>query len=422
MERRRFLHGSAAAAGLLTISGNPAFAAEPTVSLDDLPLPVRNLERREAPAPISEAERVERRDAAQRLMAEQRLAGLLIEPGPTLDYFAGVSWSRSERLFGLLLPQRGPGVVIAPAFEKGRAELEVKDRYEIRVWQEDESPYALILKSLAAAGTPRGRVAVDPSARVFVLTGLAGEAGAAFQVVTGAPIVEGTRGIKSAHEIDIMRFANEVTLQAYAAAFNSLKPGMTQMELGRIISAAMTQLGYSGGALVLFGESSAYPHGAPNPKPLAEGDIVLVDGGLSVHGYRSDITRTIALGNAPAEAQRVFEVVRGAQQAALATARPGIPAGAVDDAARAFVTKAGYGDGYALFTHRVGHGIGLEGHEWPYLVRGNTVELQAGMSFSDEPGIYQYGKYGVRTEDIMVINHAGAQLLTSPATGLRFDP
>ena len=220
-----------------------------------------------------------------------------------------------------------------------------------------------------------------------------------------------------------MRFANQVTLEAYLAAFRTLEPGMTQTALTRNIAAAITQLGFSGGATVLFGESSAYPHGAPNPKPLAAGDIVLVDGGLGVHGYRSDITRTVSLGQASsAEAERVFEVVRGAQQAALAAARPGQPAGAVDGAARAHITQAGYGQGYELFTHRLGHGIGLEGHEWPYLVKGSTVALVPGMTFSDEPGIYQYGKFGVRCEDIMVITDSGAELLTPPATALRFDP
>lgn len=421
MQRRRFLHGGAAAAGLLTLGTRPLFAEAGTEDAE-LPRPIRELVRREAPPPISEAERVERRAAAQRLMAELGIAGLLIEPGPTLDYFAGISWGRSERLFGLLLPQRGDGVVITPAFEKERAELGVQSRFELRTWQENESPFELVLKSLAAAGAPRGKVAVDPSARVFVLTGVGGAAGAAYEVVSGAPVVEGTRGIKSAHEIEIMRFANEITLQAYQAAFQTLQVGLTQAELARTISAAMSQLGYSGGATVLFGEASAYPHGAPNPKPLAQGDIILVDGGLSVHGYRSDITRTISLGAAPAEAQRVFEVVQGAQQAALSAARPGVPAGQVDAAARNYITRHGYGDGYAYFTHRLGHGIGLEGHEWPYLVQGSTVELEPGMSFSDEPGIYQYGKFGVRCEDIMVINHAGAILLTPAATQLRYEP
>lgn len=422
MERRRFLEGGAAAAGLVTLAARPAFARAEAEPAAELPAAIRALKPSRAPEPISEAERAERRSAAQRLMAEQGIAGLLVEPGPTLDYFAGISWGRSERLFGLLLPQQGAGIIIAPAFEKGRAQLEVKDRYEIRVWQEDESPYRLVLDSIAGTGAPRGKVAVDPSARVFVLTGLGAAAGPGREIVSGAPIVEGTRGIKSAHEIEIMRFANEVTLQAYEAAFHSLAPGITQTDLARVISAAMTQLGYSGGALVLFGESSAYPHGAPNPRPLAAGDIVLVDGGLSVHGYRSDITRTITLGPGSAEAQRVFELVKGAQQAALAAARPGVPAGTVDAAARAYLAKAGYGSGYEYLTHRLGHGIGLEGHEWPYLVKGSTVVLQPGMCFSDEPGIYQLGKFGLRCEDIMVITHAGARLLTGPAATLRFDP
>ena len=424
MRRRDFLLKGAAGAGALTALGASAGSAADVAGLPDEALPpsIARLRPVDAPPPISEAERAERRRAAQRLMADLRMAALFVEPGANLTYFGDIPWGRSERVFGLLIPARGEAVVISPAFEAERARLGVKDRFEIRAWQEDESPYALIVDTVRAAGVASGAIAVDPSARVFVHHGLEGAAGSAYTVVSGAPVVEGTRGVKTPHEVDIMRFANRITLDAYHAAFETLRPGMTQQDLARNVSAAMTKLGYEGYALVLFGQSAAYPHGAPNPAPLAEGDVVLVDGGLVVHGYESDDTRTVTLGRPSDEARAVFDVVHEAQAAALAQARPGVPAGSVDEAARKVITAAGYGPGYRLFTHRLGHGIGLEGHEWPYLVKDSTVELRPGMTFSDEPGIYQYGKFGLRLEDIMVIADAGAELLTEPATTLRFDP
>ncbi|HEX6062943.1 MAG TPA: M24 family metallopeptidase, partial [Longimicrobiales bacterium] len=212
--------------------------------------------------------------------------------------------------------------------------------------------------------------------------------------------------------------ANRVTIEAYRATLETLREGMTQNELGATLQQAFQKLGYRGGALVLFGESSAYPHGLEQPRALEQGQIVLIDGGTSVHGYQSDITRTVAFGQPSAEAVKVFEVVREAQRRALKAARPGRKAGEIDTVARDYITAQGFGPGYKLFTHRLGHGIGLEGHEWPYLVKGSEVVLRPGMSFSNEPGIYQYGKFGVRLEDIMVITQNGAELLTEPARSL----
>jgi Xaa-Pro dipeptidase len=224
--------------------------------------------------------------------------------------------------------------------------------------------------------------------------------------------------VKSAHEIDIMRFANQKTLEAYRSAFKTLRIGMTQAELASNVSDAMAKLGYRGGALVLFGESSAYPHGLPAPRSLAENQVVLVDGGLAVHGYPADMTRTVVFGTPAPEAQKVFDIVHEAQARALAFAAPGKKCGDVDAVARKVITDAGYGPDYRTFTHRLGHGIGLEGHEWPYLVRGSQVVLEPGMTFSDEPGIYQYGKFGVRLEDIMAITDTGAEMLTPTAKSL----
>jgi Xaa-Pro dipeptidase len=224
--------------------------------------------------------------------------------------------------------------------------------------------------------------------------------------------------VKSAHEIEIMKFANQTTLDAYRAAFQTLRVGMTQAELAQNVSAEMRKLGYQGGALVLFGESSAYPHGLPTPRALEENQVVLVDGGLSVHGYQSDMTRTVVVGTPGPEVKRVFDIVHEAQARAVAFAAPGRKCGDIDAVARKVVTDAGYGPDYRTFTHRLGHGIGLEGHEWPYLVRGSQVVLEPGMTFSDEPGIYQYGKFGLRLEDIMAITDAGAEMMTPTQRGL----
>ncbi|HEX9108429.1 MAG TPA: Xaa-Pro peptidase family protein [Longimicrobiales bacterium] len=369
------------------------------------------------PSPISEAEYAERRAKAQRLMGEQGMAALFIEPGANLLYFSGIRWGRSERLFGMLLPQRGAPVFVVPGFETARAAAQIAGRFEIRSWEEDASPYRLIADTLAGQGVRTGSVGLDESARYFVAVEL-GKVAPGLHVVDASPVTHLCRGVKSAHEIEIMRYANEVTLRTFRSALSTLDSGMTQSDLSRAIAESFRKLGYDGYALVLFAESSASPHGLPQPRALRPGDVVLVDGGCTVLGYEADITRTVVFGQATAEQQRVWDIVHRAQAAALAAARPGVPAGAVDAAARQVIAEGGFGPGFRFFTHRLGHGIGLEGHEWPYLVPGSDVVLRPGMTFSDEPGIYQPGKFGVRTEDVMVVTENGAELLTPPATSL----
>jgi Xaa-Pro dipeptidase len=409
MERRQFFHAAALGAGALALDvGHEQQQLHPAIAA------LRSMQEQE-PAPISEEERRERRAKAQRLMASAAVHALLVEPGPSLNYFTGVRWGRSERLFGMLLPQRGEAIVVSPAFEKERAESQLAGRFRVRVWQEDESPYALVATTLRDWGYATGTLAVESSARFFVADALA-QIRPALKIISGDPITQWCRGVKTSHEIALMRHANQVTIEAYRATLETLRDGMTQNELGQNLSQAFQRLGYNGGALVLFGESSAYPHGLEAPRALELGQVVLIDGGTSVQGYASDISRTVVFGTPSAEAERVYDIVKEAQTRALRAARPGVKAGAVDAVARGYVTAQGFGPGYKYFTHRLGHGIGLEGHEWPYLVRGSEVVLRPGMSFSDEPGIYQYGKFGVRLEDIMVITEGGAELLT-PQSG-----
>jgi Xaa-Pro dipeptidase len=405
MKRRDFLETSALAAG--------AFALHPKLQDQPLHPAIASLKsmKPQEPAPISDEERAERRAKAQRLMASAAVSALLVEPGPSLSYFSNIQWGRSERLFGMLLPQRGDAVFISPAFEKERAEAQIGNKFKIRVWQEDESVYALIAGIMRDWGHATGTLAVESSARYFVPFALA-NLKPALKIVSGDPITQNCRGIKSSHEIDLMRHANKVTIEAYRAALQTLRAGMTQTELGRNVSSAFQKLGYNGGALVLLGESSAYPHGSDKPRALEDGQVVLIDGGTNAQGYASDITRTVTFGTPSADVQKVYDIVKEAQLRAFKAARPGAKTGSVDAVARDYITAQGFGPGYKYFTHRLGHGIGLEGHEWPYFVKGSETILRPGMSFSDEPGIYQYGKFGMRLEDILVITGDGAELLT----------
>ncbi|MFL5483739.1 MAG: M24 family metallopeptidase [Gemmatimonadaceae bacterium] len=419
MKRREFIQRGAIAAGAVALTVKSSSGAAQGIT-ELIPASDRAKTRADAPAPISEAEREQRREKARTLLQQLGFSAMLIEPGANMEYFAGIQWGRSERLFAFILPVTGKPVVISPAFEQQRAEDQVSGRFDVRVWQEDQNPEALVAQTLTDLGFASGRLAVDPSARTFVFTELA-VARPSMQMGNAAIIVNQCRGVKSAHEVEIMRFANQTTLSAYREALKSLRVGMTQAQLASNVSAEMKKLGYDGGALVLFGESSAYPHGLPHPRELQENQVVLVDGGLSVHGYQSDMTRTVVFGTPAPEMQKVFDIVHEAQGRALATAAPGKKAGDVDAAARKVITDAGYGPDYRTFTHRLGHGIGLEGHEWPYFVRGSTVILEPGMTFSDEPGIYQYGKFGIRLEDILAITEDGAEMMTPRQTSLRAE-
>jgi Xaa-Pro dipeptidase len=404
MQRREFVQRSASLAGAAALGLDPALASTALTR-------ERVRTTAAAPPPISENEREQRRLKARTLMKQLGFSAMLIEPGANMTYFAGIDWGRSERLFAFILPQNGKPIVVAPAFERQRSEDQVNGRFDIRVWQEDQSPEVIVAGVLRDWGVTTGKLAVDGSARTFVFNELA-RALPAVQMVTAEAVTNACRGIKSAHEIEIMRFANQITLQAYRAGFKTMRVGITQAELTANFAKEMTKLGYQGGVFALFGESSAYPHGLPKPRTLEENQVVLVDGGLSVHGYQSDMTRTVVFGTPSPEAQKVFDIVHEAQRRAVEFAGPGKKCGDVDAVARKVITDAGYGPDYRTFTHRLGHGIGLEGHEWPYLVRGSQIVMQPGMTFSDEPGIYQYGKFGIRLEDILAITETGAEMMT----------
>jgi len=364
--------------------------------------------------PITADEFKGRLQNAQKLMAEQtpKYDALFVAPGTSLYYFTGIRWGISERLLALVLPRTGDPIVVVPGFEEGRMRERLHLAAEVRAWQEDESPTKIAAAALADRGIRTGRIGVEETA-LFTFFDHLRAAAPGFECVSADPVTIACRGRKSAHELELMRLACEATFDVFRAVFASLKEGMSQEDIGKLVEDGFSKMGLRGGALVLLGASAALPHGTIKPQKLKDGDVVLIDGGCTVEGYESDVTRTGIFGKAPEKVARVYEIVRKAQDAALDAARTGRLSGTVDDAARKVITDAGYGPDYKFFTHRLGHGIGLDGHEHPYLVRGSKTVLEPGMTFSNEPGIYIPGEFGMRCEDDMVIATDGpAQLLT----------
>lgn len=368
--------------------------------------------------PITREEYLQRQETARRYMNDARIDAILLTGGTGMQYFTNAQWGLSERLFALVFPAKGELAWVAPAFEKGRALEQIKFGADVRTWQEDESPYQLVASILKDRGVASGKLGVEETVRFMFSDGVA-KAAPGLKLTSADLVTARCRRVKSPHEIELIRLANQITLKAFEIALKTLKEGMTHTELSGKVASAHQQLGARGGALVLFAEHSASPHGTVTPQKLREGDIVLVDGGCSIENYASDITRTTVFGKPTDKQLKVFDIVKRAQAAALKTARPGVACEDVDAAARKVVTASGFGPDYKYFTHRLGHGIGMEGHEWTYLVRGNKTKLEAGMTFSDEPGIYIPGEFGVRCEDIMVITDNGAELLTGQAPSLQ---
>ena len=369
--------------------------------------------------PISVAERVARIEKAKRLMVQGDMSALLLTGGTSMEYFTGIRWGLSERLLAAVIPVKGAPFLVTPKFEEERAMEQAhlgplgKDA-DVYAWEEHESPYALIAQGLKSRGLSTATIGAEETVRFVFADGVAGLSGV--RVVSGTPVTAGCRTIKDFHELALMRHASKVTLLAYEAAWKSLREGMTQDDFASLVVLAHARLGYSGSAGVQVGKYSALPHGSVTPQVVREGSILLIDGGCKVEGYSSDISRTFVLGKATQRMKDVFEVEHRAQTAALAAAKPGVPCEAVDAAARKVIVDAGFGPDYKYFSHRVGHGMGMDGHEWPYLVRGNTLPLAPGMVFSDEPGIYIPGEFGIRLEDDMVITENGAELFT-PQSG-----
>jgi Xaa-Pro dipeptidase len=380
---------------------------------------------RDQAQPITAEERRTRIEKARRLMTEQKIDALMLAGGTSLAYFSGMQWGLSERLFAMVLPVKGEAFYVCPAFEEERAREQIAKgplggSADVRTWEEHENPYQRVSQGLRDRGLAAGSLGIEETVR-FVFSDGVSKSAPTVKLTSGTPISAGCRITKDAHELALMRLAAQVTLQAYEAAWKALKDGMTQDDFASLVALAHRQLGFEGAAGVQVGQYSALPHGSITPQVVREGSILLIDGGCSVEGYVSDISRTFVLGKATDKMKQVFDIEYAAQTSALKAARPGVPCEAVDAAARKVIVDAGYGPDYKYFTHRVGHGMGMDGHEWPYLVRGNTLPLAPGMTFSDEPGIYIPGEFGVRLEDDMVITENGAELMTPQSPSLE-DP
>ncbi|MBX9929429.1 MAG: Xaa-Pro peptidase family protein [Gemmatimonadaceae bacterium] len=422
--RREFLGATGLAA--LGVATPASLRAEPALQGPSDPPAIAALtSMRSGATPITVDERRGRLEKARRLMREQGYSALMLTGGTSMMYFSGISWGLSERLLAAIIPVSGPAFLVTPKFEESRAMEQArtgplgKDA-EVMTWEEDESPHELIAKGLKSRGLATGVLGIEETVR-WVFSDGAAHAVPGLTLKSGTPITAGCRMVKDAHELQLMRHASAVTLKAYEAAWKSLKEGMTQGEFAGLVQRAHQKLGYNGSAGVQVGVYSANPHGSATPQTIREGTILLIDGGCSVEGYASDISRTFVLGKPTQKMKDVFEIEHRAQTAAVRTARPGLPCEAVDAAARKVIVDAGYGPDYKYFTHRVGHGMGMDGHEWPYLVRGNKLPLAPGMVFSDEPGIYIPGEFGIRLEDDMIITENGAELMTPQSPSLE-DP
>jgi len=425
LSRRRLLQSGAIAAGttLVPLSPSPTQAEEQSSSLPPSIAGLKSM--RDQAKPITKEERGTRLEKARRLMAENGLGAILLTEGTSLNYFTGIRWWGGERLFTMVLPAKGDAFFVCPAFEEGRAREQISKspaagEPDVRIWQEDEDPYQRVAQGLKDRGIATGAVGIEETVKFVFSDGIAKAAPQA-KWTSATPVTAGCRMIKSDHEIELMRLAGKVTLAAYEATYRALKEGMTQQQISDFVEAAHSKLGFPGEADVQVGEFSAFPHGSVTPQVIREGTIILMDGGCKAEGYCSDITRTYVLGKPADKMKKVFEIVHQAQSAALAAARPGAESGSIDAAARKVITDAGYGPDYKYFKHRLGHGMGMDGHEWPYLVRGNPTRLQANMTFSDEPGIYIRGEFGVRLEDDMHITENGAELFTPQSKSLE-DP
>ncbi|MEM9187519.1 MAG: Xaa-Pro peptidase family protein [Planctomycetota bacterium] len=373
-----------------------------------------------APPVLPLSEHQQRIAAAQRLLAEHGADALLLPAGTSLRYFTGVAWSLSERLLGVVLPREGEPVYVTPAFERPKLrELLVVDG-PVRCWEEHESPYALVADTLASLGADR--LAVEGATPFFMADGLR-HAAPGLELVDASPIVSGCRMHKSPAELAIIRHAMGVTLDVHRRVRDLLHPGITNTEVARWIDQQHRAAGSDNGstfAIVAFGAATAFPHGPKGEQTLAEGDSVLVDTGCTFAGYHSDLTRTYVFGEPSPRQREVWAIEHEAQAAAFAAAQPGAPCGAVDAAARGVIERHGLGPGYRTpgLPHRTGHGLGMDIHEPPYLVRGNPTPLATGMVASIEPMIVSYGELGVRLEDHFVMTATGPEWLTPPSPSI----
>ena len=432
LSRRRFLGTGIAASAAAALPAHDLSAQE-GAAVPKAPAAIAALPNLSSKSrPFTNAERQARIERARELMKKSKIDAIILANSTSSSvYFANLHLYGGERLWALAIPASGKPFLICPAFEEGRAR-ELLDSgpfgkdADVLTWQEEESPFALLARGLADRGLAAATIGIDEN-MAFVFSEGIRAASPHLTLVSATPVTAGCRMVKDAHEIECMRLACRATLLVYRAVAQSLTVGMTSADVEPLIDAAYHRVGFRGEASLNVDAYTALPHGSRKPQTLREGSILMLDDGCEVEGYTSDITRTFVLGRPTAKMNSVFDVVKHAQKAALMTARPGVPTADVDAAARKVVVDAGYGPGFTYFTHRVGHGIGLDMHEWPYFVKNNMFgwdlnpHLEAGNVLSDEPGIYIKGEFGIRLEDDLLVTADGAELLTPQSPSLE-DP
>jgi Xaa-Pro dipeptidase len=371
--------------------------------------------------PITVQERTARVAKLQALLQQRKVTALLVEAGSTLEYFTGIRWHRSERTTATLIPAEGDIVVITPSFEEPSVRESLQISAEVRPWKEDESPFDLLASALRDRAAAAGPLAVEPTTRFFIIDGLTRAWSTGPSVVSGDDLVRACRIVKSPTELALMQSANDITLAALKHVHARIELGMRGHDIVEMMVGATEALGGSHEfSLVLLNDASAYPHGSAKPQTIRKGSVVLIDSGCSVHGYQSDISRTWVFGEPTSRQKDVWDTVKRGQEIALETAKIGVAAGAIDKAVREFYEGRGWSKDYGLpgTSHRTGHGIGMDGHEPPYLVRSDSTRLETGMCFSDEPGIYIPEQFGIRLEDCWYMSEAGPKLFTPLAASI----
>jgi len=428
LSRRGFFGAGAAAAAAVALAPAAAADTQPTQPPSIAALPTLSGQAR----PFTNVERLARIDRAKVLMAANKMDAIVLANSTVSStYFAGLRLDGGERLWALVIPARAQPFLVCPAFEEGRAR-EILDagpfgkEAQVRTWQENQSPFAALGAGLKERGLTAGTIGLDENMKFVFAEGIRA-ANPHLSIVSASPVTAGCRMMKVAHEIECLRLACKATMLVYRAVAQSLHLGMTTEDVETLIGAGYARVGFRGEASLNVDEFTALPHGSRQPQTLREGSIVMLDDGCLVEGYTSDITRTFVLGKATDKMKRVFDIVHRAQAVAVETARPGVPTAAVDAAARKIIIDGGYGPGFKYFTHRLGHGLGMDGHEWPYFVENNMFgwdpdpHLHAGNVLSDEPGIYIPGEFGVRLEDDLLVTESGSELLTPQSPSLE-DP
>jgi Xaa-Pro dipeptidase len=414
LSRRSFIAGAGAAAAAVATAGSSARAGGAAAPATDLKSITTGVQA------ISAQERMGRVARVQALMTQQKIGALLVESGSSLEYFTGISWHRSERTTAAIIPAKGAVLVVTPAFEEPSVRETLQVGGDVRIWNEPENPFEKIVEGLRDRGVAAGVIAVEPTVRFFIVDGVR-RASDAYRIVSGDALVRACRLVKSPAELALLQAANNVTIQALRWVHSQVARDMRPSDIEALVNGATIALGGAPEfALVLLNEASAYPHGSKQAQSIRDGSVILMDCGCAVQGYQSDISRTWVFGDPSPRQREVWNTVKRGQEIALEAAKPGIRAGAIDDAVRRYYEQQGWGPGYRLpgLSHRTGHGIGMDGHEPAYLVHGDATPLEAGMCFSDEPGIYIPGEFGVRLEDCWYMTASGPKTFTPLARSL----